>query len=77
MVTHLVSRRNPWIYLVNGVPAVGTTSWRRKGPSHPTLPTCPVKGEGQDGPLGEGHYKSGGPMGTGQLLFLLSGQRVH
>jgi hypothetical protein len=37
MVMHLASRRNPWIHLVNRVPAVGMTSWRRKRLSHPTL----------------------------------------
>lgn len=73
MVTCLVRRRNPWIHLVNRVPAVGVTSWRKKGLSHPVLSPDGIRTSGQSG---EGHSKSGGPVGTGQLLFLLSRQRV-
>ena len=73
MVMHLESRRNPRIHLVNRVPAVGMTSWRRKGLSHPTLSLDGIRTRQ---PPSKGPLESGGPLGMGQSLCLLSRPRV-
>lgn len=69
MVIHLESRRNPRIHLVNRVPAVGMTSWRRKELSHPMLSLDGIR---MRQPPSKGPLESEGPLGMGQSLCMSS-----
>lgn len=74
MVIHLESRRNLRIHLVNRVPAVGMTSWRRKGLSHPTLSLDGIRTRQ---PPSKGPLESGGSWAWDNLyVCLLSRPRV-